>query len=140
MTSQFFPWTFPLTLSNRCFVDQELEMTMIQNKNFPQKSLLARIFNEKTFLGKHMTVERQLLNSSRCLVKRAMSTRMIDLLTSENVYYVGSESLMTFVLSLLPMLRKNHNLWVPDESLYEISLGIYFSRRHSYNARRYHSM
>lgn len=119
-----------------CFVDQEQETNMVKTANFPQKSLLARIFNEKTFFPEEMVYERHLLNSDRCLIQR--DAAMMELQKSDHVYFVGSQTVMSFILMFASMLLKSRSVWISDEPLYEYPLVSYFSTRHSRNPQRYH--
>ena len=139
-TSQLIKNRYDIFRSSRvaCFLDHEQEMNIIQASKFRQKSLLSKIFYEKTFLSPGMVTERQLLKGDRCIGKHDVS--LINLIKSEHVFFVGSQFLMDFVLALLSMFEKGLSIWVSEESVEEYNLVTYYSDRHSYNRQRYTTM
>ena len=121
-----------------CFVDQEQEMNIIQSSKNLQKSLLSKIFHEKTFFSEDMVPERQLLKRDRCFVKRDFS--LLNLIKSPHVFFVCSQTIMDFILVLISMLEKGTSLWISEEIVQQYNLVLYYTARHSYNRQRYTTM
>ena len=139
-TTQLINSIDDIFLSDRvaCFVDQEQEMNMIYNKNFPQTHVLSRIFKEKTTFPKDMVTEINLLKNDKCLAQRDPSMQV--LVNSDRIFFIGSQTLMAFIFVLATMFTKSRNIWVSNEPLSEYSLVAYHSARHSYNQLRYNRM
>ena len=113
-----------ILLSDRvaCFLDQEQEMSMLQASNFPRNHLLYRVFNEKTYFSEDMDAERKLVKNERCFLQRDPSMERLSM--SEKIFFVGSHTLLSFVLPFIGMLEKarQKGIWISGEHLFEYNL------------------
>ena len=122
-----------------CFFDQE-QMNMIHSLKM-QKSLLSKIFNEKTTFPKEMAFERRLLKRDRCLIRPQEDQDLIDLTKSDRIFFVFSQTVLAFILMLLSFMKdRMRGIWVAEEIIEEYNLVGYYSKRHPYNAVRYKRM
>lgn len=124
-----------------CFIDQEQEMNIVHGSDGKsQKNVLAKMFNEHTFLTKDMDAERRVVNSNRCLIQRDMN--LFNLITFDRLFFVCSQTVMVFLFILLSMVRDNEdtNIWISDAVLHEYNLVTLYSVKHSYNLQRYSRM
>ena len=88
---------------------------------------MSRLFYEKTKLRNDMLKERTLLKSDRCVAERDSS--MIHVITSKDVFFVGTELFSYLALLLLSSINMPLESWILDHDLYEFNTVVYYCDR-----------
>lgn len=94
----------------------------------PKKSVLSRIFYEKTRFRPDMTEERRIFNGSRCLVPKVSSpTNEIGKIFQSEIFFVGERTIGNLILASSFMFEGiSKKLWISENNLYDYYKVIYY--------------
>lgn len=102
--------------------------------SLPRKSILSKIYYDKTRLRPNMNRERQLLGQERCLIQR--NPKLLSLLDID-AYFVSEKTQLNLVMaSALMFSEERRRLWIYGKDLYSYNRVFLYSLRHKENKQR----